>query len=153
MAKNGTIYKKNGGIYHPLTNTNQVMNPDGTRLEQRLTDDENAVKGKGNLANAKEYPFRYLGEFNSITALNTALNEIFYTTDEKWQGNLRAVLNGQIVFIHQVGIYIARGDWAQIIVGLVAPSSDNTLLVASSTPNILWRSRDSGGSTVVRNDW
>ena len=153
MAKNGTAYKKSGGIYHPLTNTHQVLNPDGSRLEERLTDDEQAVKGKGSKASAKEYPFRFIGEYNSIAALNTALDAIFSTTDEKYQGSLRARLNGQTVFIQQIGIFISRGDWAQVVLGLVAPSQDGTLLTTSGTPNVLWRSRDTGNSTVVSHNW
>ena len=45
MAKKGTVYTKTGGDYLPQTSTDQVMNPDGSALEQRLQLEEQAVKG------------------------------------------------------------------------------------------------------------
>ena len=153
MAKNGTSYTRKGGIYHPLTNTQQVMNPDGTRLEQRLQDEEQAVRGKGEKASAHEYPMRYLGNYGSITALNAALNEIFHTTDPHWQGCLRAHMSGQVIFVSQMALNFSIGDWAQVVTGMVAPSQDGTVLVRSNTPGIYWRSRETQGETVVRHQW
>lgn len=153
MAKNGTSYTRKGGIYHPLTNTQQVMNPDGTRLEQRLQDEEQAVRGKGEKASAHEYPMRYLGNYGSITALNAALNEIFHTTDPHWQGCLRAHMAGQVIFVSQMALNFSIGDWAQVVTGMVAPSQDGTVLVRSNTPGIYWRSRETQGESVVSRQW
>lgn len=153
MAKNGTSYTRKGGIYHPLTNTQQVMNPDGTRLEQRLQYEEQAVRGKGGKASAHEYPMRYLGNYGSITALNAALNEIFHTTDPHWQGCLRAHMAGQVIFVSQMALNFSIGDWAQVVTGMVAPSQDGTVLVRSNTPGIYWRSRETQGETVVSRQW
>ena len=160
MAQKGILYDKNGE-YHPQTDTDAVLNPSGTTLESRLSAEEQAVRGKGAKANANEYPFRFIGDFTSIGQLNTALDTAFTKADDnqnnvnasEWQGLLRARLNGQAIFVQQMAISFLRGDWVQVVTGMVEPSSNGLSLVTSDNPGIYWRSRDSHGERIVLKTW
>lgn len=153
MAKNKTIYSKHDGDIHPQTNTGQVLSPNGETLEHRLTRLTEAVQGKGESASAHEWPMRYLGSFGNVTQLNAALSEVFHTTDPHWQGMLKAHMSGQVVIIYQYALNFSIGDWMQMVVGMVAPSQDGTVLIRSNTPGIFWRSRETQSDTVIRNQW
>ncbi len=117
-----------------ITNVRQDMNNGLNNLEKKL-------RGVGTPANAFLYPTFRLGDFSTMDEVNTAIDEVFGDVNEtKHQGHLRLTRNGQMIFIDQYAIDYSVGKWAQVAIGMVAPSADGLQLVqASDHPHILWR--------------
>lgn len=154
MAKNGTVFNKSGGIYHPLTNSDQVIVPGGDRLTGYLFDTINAIKGKGAKSAANTWPMLHLGDYSSMSALNVDLNGVYQTTNPKYQGHLRMNVNSQTLFVEQIAIDYENGFWAQMAIGLVAPSSDGSQLIKSNKPGIYFRSRrPDGQDNIINEPW
>lgn len=149
MAKNGTAYTKSGGVYHPLTNSGQVIMPGGDRLTNYLFNTINAIQGKGEKAAANTWPILHLGDYANMSELNTALNGVFQTTNTKYQGHLRMTVNSQTVFVEQIAIDAINGHWAQVITGMVAPSANGSSLVSANKPGIHFRLRCSDGNDGI----
>jgi hypothetical protein len=139
------LYEKNTGEdIMPVTHTQAVRTPNGMTAEQVHTHFENALQGKGSDGSAQIYPQLFLDNFTTLSAANEALNDIFVSTNWKYQGRIRANVLGQALVIEQYALNANRGYWMQVAYGVFAPSSDGSSLVQEqSKPHISYRFRNS----------
>jgi hypothetical protein len=128
-----TIYD-NGGDFFPKTHTGAVLTPDGRTAEQRnsaqMSDIEGKLSGKGSIASAAQYPMLFLGSFNSLGEANAKLNQVYNSTDWKYQGRLRLSVSSVTLWVEQYAINVPQGMWMQVAYGPFAPSADGSALVA-----------------------
>lgn len=132
--KIGQLYQKDSGEFYPKTHTGAVLTPDGRTAEQRnsdqMSDIEGKLSGKGSSASAAQYPMLFLGSFNSLGEANAKLNQVYNSTEWKYQGRLRLSVNSVTLWVEQYAINVTQGMWMQVAYGPFAPSADGSALVA-----------------------
>lgn len=135
--------KETGKDFFPVSHTDAVLTPQGESSEVRNTRQQQAVKGGGALASASDYPFMSLGEVKTTYQLNAKLNEVYAVTNPKYQGRLKLVRDGQVLWLDQIAVDWSQGYWMQVAYGAWAPSQDGQALVHTDGGfHICWRMRN-----------
>ena len=135
--------KETGKDFFPVSHTDAVLTPQGESSEVRNTRQQQAVKGGGALASASDYPFMSLGEVKTTYQLNAKLNEVYAVTNPKYQGRLKLVRDGQVLWLDQIAVDWSQGYWMQVAYGAWAPSQDGQTLVHTDGGfHICWRMRN-----------
>ena len=136
----------------PITNTEAVMTPSGQTAEQRNTEQMNAIKGMESIGDASVYPFLHVGNY-TLEGANAKLNSLFQTTNSKYQGRLKLVVDEQTLWVEQYAINLAEGKWMQVAYGPFTVASDNRSLVRENTKvHISYRKND-GSADVLWKDF
>lgn len=84
------------------------------------------VKGTGENADASVYPKVDLGTFLTWEAFNDKLDELLKSAESKYNGFLRATVNGTSVLVLQQAIYESAAYWSQSVFGVCKPKEDGS---------------------------
>ena len=86
------------------------------------------MSGTSENADAGTYPQLNVGTYLTWASFNEKLDEIAKSTENKYNGILKANVNGTSVIVIQLALYLVSGFWAQTVIGTCKPSADGSKL-------------------------
>ena len=98
------------------------------KAEGNMTEYLALMAGTSANSDAGTYPQLHLGTFLTWASFNAKLDEIAKSTDNKYNGVLKANVNGTSVIVIQLALYLVSGFWTQMVIGTCKPSADGSQL-------------------------